>query len=830
MSKTVIRLDKDNLENYNHNDEEYLKLIDSYAWIEYLPDTLMTFPIQFANCERLRQNKAVYIFDQVGSGKTISSGLMALDYLWNNDDRFNPSKKILIITKNGAIAEQFLNDWFDKFPFKKLLFDENIEIINNHHSNIIKKNNTKYGLIIVDEADAFLNISANRTKALCNLNSDKIIFMTATPIRNVESNYGSLKNQFETYAEIANRIVDSYDVSWIDYNNSIYKDFNTSIPSTSYFTDVIKSLNIEGYKKETAIRRFPIAWEFDNEESKIPTMIQNIKSTLIKDRENNIESKFVIFVDKKEAEAYRIEEALKKDTDFSKFDLSSNTEYTYYIVTGDNKYDLNRFSTTNNLPNILILTHHIAGVGLNLPGFNYIVNYHIPPNFSSVEQRMGRIDRMNSKFKNIHTCYLISKENYFNINTCNFFNIINACIYNLFSEFPSKNCILTESILKEYISKKDYLKSKLTFMKESIDKEGSLIIENILLGKDNHYMDKDEEFLYSLFKSYIADIDLPSAKFSNEPNLAESIVSVKNYVSNKVYLLLSKMRKLKDLDNNEYRYLETVVNNYYNDKFSDSIIYKTEDGLNTITADKCALEISNNEKYITFNNNLNYIKNVIIDSNKYFIQIKKEYFHTINNIFEDKFKNSNLGYIFNNDNITQDLLSELLKKFPYLNKSDYDWLEKNIPILIKHTPFMINIRNFENSVLKEIWHANNNIFYDDNYDYRYFMPCKNYFLNLMNNLNLFANNDDLFYIEDNTLKASNWLKLLFIITARRIVSYSNYSERSLFYHIFLTYKEDYRYLELPFIGHHQKYIVDDIYTAGILKIFRCTFENIIDFE
>lgn len=73
-----------------------------------LPLTL--YPLQLINCMRLEKNDAVYIFDEVGCGKTISAGLMALHYLCNHD------KDILIITEN-SVKGQFWTDWMEKLPF-----------------------------------------------------------------------------------------------------------------------------------------------------------------------------------------------------------------------------------------------------------------------------------------------------------------------------------------------------------------------------------------------------------------------------------------------------------------------------------------------------------------------------------------------------------------------------------------------------------------------------------------------------------------------------------------------------------------------------------------
>ena len=87
---------------------------NEYGWISALDgDKVDILPLQFANCQRLRRHNAVYIFEEGGCGKTISSGLMALDYLYNHG-----SKKVLIITTTSLakanILEpygQFLKDW-----------------------------------------------------------------------------------------------------------------------------------------------------------------------------------------------------------------------------------------------------------------------------------------------------------------------------------------------------------------------------------------------------------------------------------------------------------------------------------------------------------------------------------------------------------------------------------------------------------------------------------------------------------------------------------------------------------------------------------------------
>ena len=57
-------------------------------WLNYLDtEAIYLYPIQLANGERLT-NDAIYLFDEVGAGKTISSGIIAIEYLESN-----PTKK-----------------------------------------------------------------------------------------------------------------------------------------------------------------------------------------------------------------------------------------------------------------------------------------------------------------------------------------------------------------------------------------------------------------------------------------------------------------------------------------------------------------------------------------------------------------------------------------------------------------------------------------------------------------------------------------------------------------------------------------------------------------
>jgi len=245
-------------------------------------------PIQFTNCIRLKHNDAVYIFDEVGAGKTISSGIMALDYLSATADKAD--KNVLVITTNSLArycpeyqGGQFKKDWMDKLPFRAMNCEGKIEIVNNHHSKF--KFKKKYGLVIIDEAHLFLNKSTARYENLTkNIRADKVVFLTATPIKtNVDDLY--------TYVEIAECIVGNNEkklpCDWIESINTknkkwedvICSKFDASSPVTRYFKDTIMALTIKGYEKRQAKRIEPCIWDYSNEKTKDSVLLEKVAET-----------------------------------------------------------------------------------------------------------------------------------------------------------------------------------------------------------------------------------------------------------------------------------------------------------------------------------------------------------------------------------------------------------------------------------------------------------------------------------------------------------------------------------------------------------------------
>lgn len=172
---------------------------------------------------------------------------MAIDYL----EQY-PDKKVLVITVNALVKYKenedhgaFLNKWYKKLPFKQLHYDERVLITNNYFSNIQRFSNRQdIGLIIIDEVHLFLNHETLRYKAFKNIHSQKVVFLTATPIK-------SSTDDLKKYVQMARSILQNEKVvseDWIDMLKTtedgelICSKFDMQYPATRCFKGILNHL------------------------------------------------------------------------------------------------------------------------------------------------------------------------------------------------------------------------------------------------------------------------------------------------------------------------------------------------------------------------------------------------------------------------------------------------------------------------------------------------------------------------------------------------------------------------------------------------------------
>ena len=372
-----------------------------------LSDEFDVFPLQFSNINRIESNDAVYIFDEVGCGKTISAGLMALHYLENAPS--DASKNVQIITINALVKPaydngrgQFLNDWYEKLPFISLNYTNKVSICNNHYKNIEKIKDKKIGLLIIDEAHLFLE-DTYRLGNLMSLHAQKVVFLSATPIK-----HG--RRDLIRYCDIADSVTGKKcNREWIkqlisgNSEKTICGLFEKNSPVSRYFKDTVVALeytdeseNID-FDKNTVKRLVPQIWEFEDQNSKAKELVNHliVKSAFSTQIPKN---RYVIFTRYIKREANVIVDEFEKKPDiFERWNGESiDGKLTYVVINGSTNEKATMYShngVRSPLPDIIIITYQIAEQGVNLPGYNYVINYHIPAFPASLEQRFGRIEK-----------------------------------------------------------------------------------------------------------------------------------------------------------------------------------------------------------------------------------------------------------------------------------------------------------------------------------------------------------------------------------------------------------------------------------------------------
>lgn len=439
----------------------------SYDYISSLDKSRVNlYTLQLANMKRIEQNDAVYIFDEVGAGKTISAGLSIIQLLFQSEKNTEYSR-VLIVTAPSVVKqfESKLEDLLDLKVNQQGLYNKKeytIKIINYDYRNIRKVKEDDYDFIIIDEAHEFLNEDTKRYQELVKLKAKKILFMTATPIK-----YS--RNDLERYPQIASLVINKNLVllkrQLIDACSDKKKlsgGFNPEFPVTRYFKETIR--NIEktedgnDFLDKEPRRLVPELWEYDYN--------QNIDAFLADkiDHRANKENKFVIFV-RYIKHTKSISDALKSKGFYNYFDTSEGLNKTFCVVTGktaNRRELLRKFSTTDSkvsIPDVLIITYKISEQGIDLPSYNYTVNYHIPATPSQLEQRFGRIDRLNSTHNELNTCFLLMKNGYRDSNTVNFYSAISTYIDEFLPLIPSKNCLVTQNILESFSKNNEYIVS-----------------------------------------------------------------------------------------------------------------------------------------------------------------------------------------------------------------------------------------------------------------------------------------------------------------------------------------------------------------------------------
>lgn len=297
-----------------------------------------------------------------------------------------------------------------------------------------------------------LRTIANQTLSfLCNYgNASKIMFLTATPtkydsdfdilhyaytaccvLNHGTSNFIACLEHLADYLPNFDWIEDYYSIHPSSPDSKVKEDkvkeaiglmekSNTSLS----FKEITRSLS-RNQKNKCEIgfkeRRIDL-WNMEEGIQNIHSLIQENA-----DKSNSkLPNRFIIFVSK-ESEGNKLMQLLfPAATEFPNceyhWEIPSSTGSAYrasclFVMNKfGNKDQLNiingnRSDDSVKIPDILIVNYQIAEVGINLPTFNYVINYNISPNYGRLEQRFGRIDRLGTKYETLNNIFLLDEEN-----------------------------------------------------------------------------------------------------------------------------------------------------------------------------------------------------------------------------------------------------------------------------------------------------------------------------------------------------------------------------------------------------------------------------------
>lgn len=157
---------------------------------------------------------------------------------------------------------------------------------------------------------------------------------------------------------------------------------------------------LTGLKKDYEILKDLSAdWKKIEEDPKLEMFIDYLKTKLF-NKKINPESKLVVFSESKETTTY-LEEKLKKAIEQRILIVDSKSRNEKFPTIRAN-FDANIPLTEQKDEYDIILSTEVLAEGINLHRANIIINYDTPWNSTRLMQRIGRVNRIGSKAKEVH--------------------------------------------------------------------------------------------------------------------------------------------------------------------------------------------------------------------------------------------------------------------------------------------------------------------------------------------------------------------------------------------------------------------------------------------
>ena len=572
--------------------------------------------------KQLSQLKYQLVFDEVGTGKTVSALYCVRDVLLEK----GLNSKILIICPNNKKT-----DWKNDIQRQLGRYVHVVENSDNSYiyqntKELYFKNNEPYILIEgqkVDELKTSCNSWTDEIKwdiviidegHLCfsnysELKADKAILLTATPIVvNSRTKDDVLEisklRKLEEYVSLLKKITDTEQNVKLDdlfTSNSVFtqlfredidlsaKKRNIDFLECERWKDRELYLDILGDVKGGMTR---LVYEQDDDYLLYGVFDRfkddiNADGYLILDKKPNIINtkfeKLKEFLNTNSNKSYIVFFNYKYPADniyqklISNQNSLENIENTIIVkkyggdkfnifpkdssVTKENIFEFITNSIENEKRVIFLTTGASGGTGLNLGTFDGVINYELPFTCIELEQRFGRVDRMNLNAESKDMIFILNDDinpmlrySVLKINaTCNFMPIRNTVLFN--PDFVEKNI----EYLKKEITSCEITQEEQKYFNESFKKREEVIVKNkeIIDRIENHlikkralgeFADVTEEtedyanFLHEkrkdilAYRSKVKKLNALSQEVNNWVNLLNSGEIMDNIVTSKQYI------------------------------------------------------------------------------------------------------------------------------------------------------------------------------------------------------------------------------------------------------------------------------------------------------
>ena len=147
------------------------------------------------------------------------------------------------------------------------------------------------------------------------------------------------------------------------------------------------------------LKELDVAWQNVTADPKLDKFISYLESSLMS-KEINPQSKLVVFSESKETTQYLMEE-LPKHIPYIILSIDSTSRKDRMPIVRKN-FDANIPPSEQEDRYDIILTTEVLAEGVNLHRANVIVNYDTPWNSTRLMQRIGRVNRIGSKAREVH--------------------------------------------------------------------------------------------------------------------------------------------------------------------------------------------------------------------------------------------------------------------------------------------------------------------------------------------------------------------------------------------------------------------------------------------